>query len=311
MQGKFESGPIIRQQQREPTDPPAKAERFMLTQPAYSLADIVLQDSQSRAIQEVLALARYDELIYRTWGLEKVIKRGRGLKVNLYGAPGTGKTMAAHAIANELQQPVLEVSYAEIESKYVGETSKNIVALFHAAKEENAVLLFDEADALLSKRVTEMHNSSDVSVNQTRSVLLKLLDEYEGVCFFTTNFIRNYDPAFMRRITRHIYFGLPDEAQRERLWAHYLIDSLPHNASPLELAKKHPGVSGSDIANAVLNAAIHAAAAQADLISQQDLETAVGDILLAKQKNRQGSVEAREVSEEYVKAQLNGGVQIQ
>lgn len=310
MQKKFESGPIQRPLHQENAAPSKGAEPFLLTQPSYTLQDIVLQDSQAQAIQEVLALARYEDLIYQTWGLETVIKRGRGLKVNLYGAPGTGKTMAAHAIANELQRPILEVSYAEVESKFVGETSKNIVALFRAAERENAVLLFDEADALLSKRVTEMHSSSDVSVNQTRSVLLKLLDEYEGVCLFTTNFIRNYDPAFMRRITRHIYFGLPDEAQRERLWSHYLIKTLPHHASALELAQKHPGVSGSDIANAVLNAAIHAAAAQADLILQQDLEVVVNDILLAKQKNGQETIETREVSEEYVKTQLKGGVQL-
>ena len=307
MQRKFESGPIIKPQRTEMLAQPEKAENFLLTHPAYNLTDIVLQSRQAQNIREVLALAQHEELIFQTWGLDKVIKRGRGLKVNLYGEPGTGKTMAAHAIAGELQRPLLEVNYAEIESKFVGETSKNIVALFRIAKEKNAVLLFDEADALLSRRVTEMHSSSDVSVNQTRSVLLKLLDEYSGICLFTTNFIRNYDAAFMRRITFHIYFGLPDETQRQRLWEHYLVDSLPHYADAKELAGKFPGVSGSDIANAVLSAAIRAAVCEATVISQCDLEQATADILRAKQKNSLETIEAQEISEEYARTALDGG----
>lgn len=306
MREKYDSGPIVRPQYIPNPALTEKAEMFPLTQPSYTLKDIILQESQLQSIKEVLSLAQNENLIYRVWGLERVIKRGRGLKVNLYGAPGTGKTMAAHAIANELKLPLLEVSYAEIESKFVGETSKNIVSLFQTAKEKNAVLLFDEADALLSKRVTDMHSSSDVSVNQTRSVLLKLLDEYDGVCLFTTNFIRNFDSAFMRRITRHIFFDLPNEPQRKRLWEHYLVDTLPYVADPQELAEKFALVSGSDIANAVLNAAIHAASCHSSHILQYDFEQAMEALILAKGKNDQEGIQIREVSEEYVKAAMKG-----
>lgn len=283
--------------------------RFLLTQPNYELSDIVLQEQQLSAIEEVLSLSRYENLIYRTWGLETVIKRGRGLKVNLFGSPGTGKTMVAHAIAKELDKPLLEVSYAEIESKFVGETSKNLVALFRTAETESAVLLFDEADALLSKRVTDMQSSSDVSVNQTRSVLLKLLDAYEGICLFTTNFIKNYDPAFLRRITRHIQFPLPDEAQRVKLWEHYLVATLPCEADIPQLAAKSQGLSGSDIANAVLNAAIRGAARKANKIPTAYFEEAIREILAAKQANSglEAAVSTREVSEEYAKQMMQGG----
>lgn len=304
---KFESGMTVSPQRPRPV-PPSPASVFQLTQPVYSLKDMVLRDEQAQAIEEVLALAKYESLIFHTWGLERVIKRGRGLKVNFFGAPGTGKSMAAHAVAKELGKPLLEVSYADVESKYVGETPKNIVALFHAAEEKQAVLFFDEADALLSKRVTEMHSSSDVSVNQTRSVLLKLLDEYSGVCLFTTNFIRNYDPAFMRRITRHICFQLPDEAQREKLWRHYLVVTLPNEANVSELAKKYPDVSGSDIANAVLNAAIHGAFCHTERIPHDFFERAINDILLAKRENTVAEVlSTREVSREYVQNALREG----
>ena len=104
------------------------------------------------------------------------------------------KRWRANAIASQLGFKLLRVNYADIESKFVGETSKNLERLFSIAKEKHAVLLFDEADALLSKRVTDMTSATDVSVNQTRSVLLTLLDGYDGMVIFTTNFISNYDP---------------------------------------------------------------------------------------------------------------------
>lgn len=276
----FTGGSAVSQQNQE---------RFTLTAPLYQIADIVLNEDQQRILNELLGLVRYETQIFDVWGLGRVIKRGRGLKVNLYGYPGTGKTMVAHAIAHALNRKILEVNYAEIESKFVGETSKNIVALFHEAKEKNAVLLFDEADALLSRRVTDMHSSSDVSVNQTRSVLLKILDEYEGVCIFTTNFIQNYDTAFMRRITRHIYFPLPNEAQRKELWRHYLVPSLPAEVDSVQLAEQFTEVSGSDIANAVLNSAIRAASAQMAYIPQSFFATEIQNIIDAKKINRESN----------------------
>ena len=110
MYDKIESGATINI--HRDAKPKEKQERFVLSQSSYSLNDIVLQEQQESAIREVLALSKYDNQIFHTWGLGKVIKRGRGLKVNLYGVPGTGKTMAAHAIAMELEKPILEVNYA-------------------------------------------------------------------------------------------------------------------------------------------------------------------------------------------------------
>jgi len=306
MAGKFESGTIVAPRKKEVV-PPVDSGHFQLSKPVYTLQDMVLTEQQAQAIEDVLSLVRYEKLIFQTWGLERVIKRGHGLKANLYGAPGTGKSMAAHAIANELGKPLLEVNYAEIESKYVGETSKNIVSLFRIAGEKDAILFFDEADALLSRRVTEMHSSSDVSVNQTRSVLLKLLDSYGGICLFTTNFIRNFDPAFMRRITRHIRFDLPNETQRAQLWKHYIVDELPNTADISLLARKFDGVSGSDIATAVLNAAIHGANQQIRQIPHSYFEQALNAVISAKDENQGGcQVSSREVSEEYVQTALKG-----
>jgi ATP-dependent 26S proteasome regulatory subunit len=193
--------------------------------------------------------------------------------------------MAAHAIAHALDKKVIFVDYAEIESKYVGETAKNIKRLFQSAEELGAIIVFDEADALLSKRVTDMRSSSDVSVNQTRSVLLNILNEYSGVVIFTTNFIQNFDPAFLRRIRYQIKFHLPNASLRKQLWEMYIPAKMPTDADPAQLAEKYENVSGSDIANAVFSASVKAARMDRRVVEQKFFEDAIGAILRAKMDN--------------------------
>src|SRR5699024_10413971 len=129
--------------------------------------------------------------------------------------------------AHALGQKMIDVNYAEIESKYVGDTSKNIVLAFETAKEENALLFFDEADSILGKRLTDVRQSADHSVNTSRSVMLKQLEAFEGVVVFASNMAKNYDGAFVRRILGHVEFELPDQPTRIRLWERYLLDTLP------------------------------------------------------------------------------------
>ncbi|MBQ7629578.1 MAG: 26S protease regulatory subunit, partial [Selenomonadaceae bacterium] len=197
----------------------------------------------------------------------------------------TGKTMAAHAIAKNLGRKILVVNYADIESKYVGETPKNIRKVFEVAKKTDSILFFDEADAILSKRVTNMTQAVDVSVNQTRSVMLMLMNEYQDFIIFATNFISNFDPAFMRRISIHIKFELPDEDCRKKLWAMYIPKALPNNIDVDEIAKKFDGISGSDIANAMLNSAFKAARLKADFLDKNLVFEAVKNILESKKAN--------------------------
>ena len=212
--------------------------------------------------------------------------------------------MAAHAIAKYLGRKILIVSYADIESKYVGDTPKNIRKAFETAKETNSILFFDEADAILSKRVTNMSSAHDVSVNQTRSVMLMLMNDYQDFVIFATNFIENFDPAFMRRISTHIEFILPDFECRKRLWQNYLLPTLPNNANIDELAQTYEGVSGSDIANAVLMAAFKTARRKTELVEHNTLCEAVEEILSGKNANKGVTVTRRIVSEDYVKEQM-------
>lgn len=282
---------------------------YVITEPRYSFEDIILPEDILKEIENLIALDRYKSLIFETWGLADVIKRQKNITANFYGKSGTGKTMTAHAIAGKLDKKLLMVNYAEIESKYVGETSKNLVNLFESAKKQDAIILFDEADALLSKRVTTMQSAADVSVNQTRNVLLKLLDEYDGMILFTTNFISNFDSAFFRRIMSHIKFELPNERMRQQLWFHYLVDRLPIEREKTEIVRelsKVENVSGSDISNAVLRAAILAAQEGSEYIKTDNLKSIINKILEAKSEIENGNFEVstRKVSAEYVKEKL-------
>ncbi len=260
--------------------------QFALSDPKYTFDDMILSESVYEELQTVVNAQKCWKTVFETWGLETVLKERKALFINLYGASGTGKTMAAHAIASALNKKLVCVNYADIESKYVGETSKNLTSLFTQPSAVEQIIFFDEADALLSKRVTEMSSATDVSVNQTRSVLLTLLNSYEGMVIFATNFISNYDSAFMRRIQYHIRFELPDVPLREKLWKHYLPEQMPVDAEIHQLAEKSEGLSGSDISTVILKAALKAAREENPVVKQADFEEAIESIKKSKNANQ-------------------------
>ena len=287
-----------------PKEPPIE---FYPEEPKYSFDEIILPQSVKDKILDVANYAENSKKVFEEWGLQVVYKQSRRIGINLYGEPGTGKTMAAHAIAKHLGRKILAVNYADIESKYVGETPKNIRKAFEAAAATNSILFFDEADAILSKRVTNMSSATDVSVNQTRSVMLMVMNDYQDFVIFATNFISNFDPAFMRRISTHIEFKLPDLDCRKKLWSHYILPTMPNNIDIDELAEKYDGLSGSDISNAVLMAAFKAARQNAELVDKSLVFEAVEETLASKNANAGITVEKHVVSEEYVKERVAAG----
>ena len=260
-------------------------ETFIPEEPKYSLDEIILPDEVKAQVLDVATYAENSHRVFELWGFKNTHKFSRRIGVNLYGEPGTGKTMAAHAIARELGKKILVINYADIESKYVGETPKNIRRAFEAAKNSDSILFFDEADAILSKRVTNMTQAGDVSVNQTRSVMLMLMNEYQDFIIFATNFIENFDPAFMRRISIHIKFTLPDVDCRKKLWRMYTPSEVPNNLDFDELAQTFDGISGSDIANAMLNAAFKAARLKVDELTNELVREAIENIIASKRAN--------------------------
>lgn len=279
---------------------------FYAEEPKYELSDIVLPNVVKEQVLDVLEYKKNSEKVYEDWGLANTHKYSRKIGVNLYGPSGTGKTMVAHAIAKYLGRKILVINYADIESKYVGETPKNIKAAFEYARESNCVMFFDEADAILSRRVTDMQRAVDVSVNQTRSVLLMLLNDYQDFIIFATNFIENFDPAFMRRIAQHIKFELPDELCREKLWRMYIPEKMPNDFEIEKLIVESEGLSGSDIANAVLMSAFKAARNRDEIVLHNYVMTSIMNIKESKAANTKKEVKTtkRIVSEDYVKEQM-------
>ncbi|WP_214626527.1 AAA family ATPase [Paenibacillus agaridevorans] len=139
---------------------------FEAVLPKYRLEDIVLSDRTILSIKNAMALLEKSDFVFNTWGLSETHKYSSKVGINLYGPPGKRKTMEAHAFANAFRKRMIIVNYADIESKYVGDTPKNITEAFRVAEGTDSILFFDEADAMLSKRVTNMNNATDTSVNQ-------------------------------------------------------------------------------------------------------------------------------------------------
>lgn len=234
----------------------AKKELYQVMEPDETIDEVILSDEVKKQIDIVLAAINNQKRLVEEWELSGVGLDNRALVLNFYGAPGTGKSMCARAIATKLNRKLIQVNYSELESKYVGETPKNITNVFREAKENDAVLVFDEADSFLSKRLTNITQAADYGVNITRSVMLMELERFEGIVVFTTNLIANYDTAFKRRILASIRFELPDVNARQKIWKLHLHKMPLKDISVEELAEKFEGISGADIKDIIYYAAL-------------------------------------------------------
>jgi SpoVK/Ycf46/Vps4 family AAA+-type ATPase len=186
--------------------------------PQRRLDDVILSPATRRSLEQALVHITQHDLVFNRWGLKERHPTGLALAFNFAGPPGTGKTMCAEAIAHELGARLLIVRYAHVESMWMGETAKNVVAAFRQARKENAVLLFDEADAIASRRSSSLDQSFVREANTVVSVLLQELERFSGVVIFATNLAANLDPAFERRIRTHVLFEMPGIVEREQIW---------------------------------------------------------------------------------------------
>ncbi|MBW3552680.1 MAG: ATP-binding protein [Gemmatimonadetes bacterium] len=261
--------------------------------------DVILPERTRRMLDDALTQVHSYNLIFRDWGLGERHPTGTALAFNFAGPSGTGKTICAEAIAHHLGKRLLLVRYAELESMWFGETPKNVAAIFRIAEEEDAVLFFDEADAIAARRSTDVSQSIQRETNTTVNVMLQELERFDGVVIFATNLAANFDPAFERRIRTHVLFELPDTEEREQIWRVQL-----HRRTPLgedvdfrELAARY-AVSGGDIRNAVLKAALSAAAEEgADelkRIHQRHFVGAMEEVVRAKTVMKQSVIESPE-----------------
>ena len=234
-----------------------RATRYVSRPPLYTFDQIVLPTLTLESITNAAETLSVRETVFDEWGLRKVEPFPR-MVLNFFGPSGTGKTMAAHALAQRLGKKILVVSYADIESMYHGEGPKNIQALFYAAQRDDAVLFLDEADSLLSRRITNVRQGSEQAINSMRSELLIGLERHQGLVIFATNLIKNYDTAFGTRL-KHVEFPLPDRDCLRRIWLVHLVEGLPIGAPREQIAQELSdigGVCGRDVKNAVIEVAV-------------------------------------------------------
>jgi AAA+ superfamily predicted ATPase len=261
--------------------------------PRRTFDDVILPPATRRALDIALSQVTQHDLIFNRWGFAERHPTGLALAFNFAGPPGTGKTICAEAIAHSLGRRLLLVRYAELESLWMGETPKNVAAIFRAAREEGAVLLFDEADAIASRRSTAVDYGFQRESNTVVSVLLQELEWYNGVVIFATNLAANFDPAFERRIRTHVLFEMPGPVEREQIWRVQMHPSRTPLAADVDFRSLAEGyaLSGGDIRNAVLKAALEAAAEpgpdSAKRIHQRHLEAGIADVVRAGRVMRQ------------------------
>jgi hypothetical protein len=219
--------------------------------------EIVLPEPQLAMLREIAVHVRQRAKVYQAWGFAQKCARGLGISALFSGVSGTGKTMAAEVLADELRLDLYRIDLSQVVSKYIGETEKNLRSVFEAADEGGAILLFDEADALFGKRA-EVKDSLDRYANIEVSYLLQRMEEYRGLAILTTNMKEALDPAFLRRIRFVVQFPFPDTSERLEIWKRMFPGQTPvEKLDMAKLAKLH--VAGGNIRNIAMNAAFLAA----------------------------------------------------
>jgi winged helix domain-containing protein/ATPase family protein associated with various cellular activities (AAA) len=228
--------------------------------PKYGWSDIVLPADRLEVLREICNAVRYRARVYEDWGFGGKLSLGKGLNVLFAGPPGTGKTMGAEVVAGELGLDLYKIDLSTVVSKYIGETEKNLARLFAEGETSNALLFFDEADALFGKR-SEVRDSHDRYANLEISYLLQRMDEYEGVVILATNLRKNMDDAFARRMHFTLEFPFPGESDRQRIWSGLWPAATPRSEEiDLDLLARRYEIAGGNIRNIVLAAAFLAAA---------------------------------------------------
>lgn len=221
--------------------------------------DIVLPEKELKLLRQLTQQVQQRSQVYETWGFHRRMNRGLGVNALFVGDSGTGKTMAAEVIANELRLNLYRIDLSAVVSKYIGETEKNLRRLFDAAEQGGAILFFDEADALFGKR-SEVKDSHDRYANIEINYLLQRMEAYSGIAILATNFKRSLDKAFWRRLRFVIQFPFPHVLERQQIWRR----AFPPETPTVELDYEHLArfnLTGGSVHNVALNAAFMAAAA--------------------------------------------------
>lgn len=220
--------------------------------------DLIIPEQDKKMLIDICKQQKLKNIVFEKWQLEKKISYGKGLSILFSGSPGTGKTMVAGIIANEMGLEIYRVDLSRIISKYIGETEKNLSNLFDEAEKSNAILLFDETDALFSQR-TSVKDSKDRGANLEISYLLQRMENHNGICIMTTNYIENIDKAFFRRINYIFYFSKPNKENRKKIWKNIFGKHVPIEKDIDFNFISNFELSGGNIKNIVIASCLKAA----------------------------------------------------
>lgn len=224
-------------------------------QPKFTWEDLILPDDRKRQLREICQWVKYHHLVFGAWGFERKLSLGKGLNILFAGPSGTGKTMAAEILAGELGLDLYKIDLSVVVSKYIGETEKNLSRIFAEADTSNAILFFDEADALFGKR-SEVKDAHDRYANIEINYLLMKMEEHEGIVILATNLQKNLDEAFQRRLHFAVEFPFPDEEYRQRIWRGIFPSETPLAADiDFHFLARRLKLSGGSIKNIAIKAA--------------------------------------------------------
>jgi AAA+ superfamily predicted ATPase len=246
-------------------------------EPRQSWEDLIVPDETAIEISQLVLRARHSYQVLSEWGFQRHVA-GNGIAALFSGPPGTGKTMAAGLIARELGLDLYRIDLSQVISKWIGETEKQLGRVFDAAETGHALLLFDEADSLFSKR-TAVTGSNDRYANLEVNFLLQRIEVFGGIAILTTNLEQGIDDAFRRRLASHIQFPAPDDEERTALWRQLIPKTAPVSGkiNAEHLASQFSDFAGGHIRNATLGAA-YLAASEGTPIEQRHLERAARDV---------------------------------
>lgn len=254
--------------------------------PVFSFDDLIFPDATRRQVRAILDRVRDAYRVGVEWGFGQRYAYGRGIGILMYGRPGTGKTMCAQVLARELQLELYKVDLSQMVSKYIGETEKNLSDVFRSARRSNAILFFDEADSLFSKRTTDTGNSNDKYANMETAHLLQKMEEFDGITILATNLAGTFDKAFYRRLQYVINIPLPDEETRRVLWRRSFPERCPIDRSvDFDVLARQHEISPSTIKSTALSAAYRACAERADAVGMRHILLALRDELSKEGKN--------------------------
>ena len=244
---------------------PTTSSSLNLLPASRTFAELKLPKMQYDQLCKISKMIAARESVMSSWGFRNKFTYGNGMSVLFYGAPGTGKTMAAQVLANELGMPLYRVDLSQLISKYIGETQKNIGRIFDEAEKCDCILLFDEADAIFTKR-SDVSDAQDRYSNAETAYLLQRIEAYAGVSILATNLLQNFDEAFRRRISYMVHFPMPDVNLRKELWESIFPKETPIglDVDVLTLAQAFE-LSGASIKNAALHGALYAKAEGCDV----------------------------------------------